>query len=200
VSFGLIIGGRVYRGSQGYAGELGHRPINDDGSRCLRCGRNGCLESTISASNIAADLGASEEDLPAAADFIFKKIGDEANSDEAPVYQRIAQATQRLAETVALLVDALDPEAVILAGSIGEQIHYNTGLLGTFRSTLESSQMGFASNIGILEPTLGAESAVRGAILRVLSERLVPWARHRLEAVASSATVAGRPKKEGRRR
>ena len=49
VGFGLILGGAQYRGSRGYAGELGHLLIEDDrslkeranGKPCLRCGRWG---------------------------------------------------------------------------------------------------------------------------------------------------------------
>src|SRR5262249_36512697 len=91
------------------------------------------------------------------------------------------------------------PDAILLAGSMGARIHDNTALLATFRSTLESSHMGFADNLSILEPALGAESAVRGAILRVLSERLVPWARRRLAAASTPATSAARSAKDDRR-
>ena len=191
VGFGLVIGGTVYRGSRGSAGELGHRPISNVGGPCLRCGRKGCLEVTISATSIATALGAPEDALPMAADFVFRRIAEERASGQSTAFDKVNEATRYLAETVALIVDTLDPDAIILAGSLGAQIHNNTALLATFRSALESSHMGFASNIGILEPTLGIDSVVRGAIFRVFSERLVPWVRSRL-ATATTPVTANR--------
>ena len=39
----LVIGGRLYRGARGFAGELGHVPVHPDGPACT-CGARGCLE------------------------------------------------------------------------------------------------------------------------------------------------------------
>ena len=52
---GIISGGRLFRGKQGFAGEVGHMTIDVHGPRC-RCGRRGCLElytSTCSLRDIA---------------------------------------------------------------------------------------------------------------------------------------------------
>ena len=40
---GIVHGGRVYRGSDSYAGEIGHLTIRPDGPECL-CGARGCFE------------------------------------------------------------------------------------------------------------------------------------------------------------
>jgi predicted NBD/HSP70 family sugar kinase len=42
VAGALIVDGRVFQGSHGLAGELGHIPVSLDGSVC-RCGATGCL-------------------------------------------------------------------------------------------------------------------------------------------------------------
>ena len=54
VGLGLILGGRLYGGVSGIAGEVGHIPIVDDGLIC-RCGNRGCLE-TIASPVAVADL------------------------------------------------------------------------------------------------------------------------------------------------
>jgi predicted NBD/HSP70 family sugar kinase len=201
IGFGLIVGGSVYRGSRGYAGELGHRLISDGVGSCPRCGRKGCLEFVISASGIAAAHGAPEDALPMAEDFVFRRMAEERAAGKNAVFEQVNEATQYLADTVALIVDTLDPDAVVLAGSLGARIHDNTALLATFRSTLESRHMGFADNIGILEPKLGIESAVRGAVLQVLSERLVQWARGRFAtATPAVANATAKPTRDARRR
>jgi glucokinase len=51
VGSGLIIDGRVWRGANGYAGELGHMTIDPDGIECA-CGNVGCVETVCSAPNI----------------------------------------------------------------------------------------------------------------------------------------------------
>jgi glucokinase len=53
VGGGIIIGGRVMRGSQGMAGELGHMTVVPNGNPC-GCGNSGCLEKHASATAISA--------------------------------------------------------------------------------------------------------------------------------------------------
>jgi len=43
IGAGVVIGGELYRGAFGGAGEVGHITIDPDGPRC-RCGEHGCLE------------------------------------------------------------------------------------------------------------------------------------------------------------
>ncbi len=54
IGAGLILNGRLYRGSAGLAGELGHVLVNPDGIVC-RCGNRGCLE-TIAATGALVDV------------------------------------------------------------------------------------------------------------------------------------------------
>ncbi len=49
---GLVLDGRLWRGSDGVAGEIGHIPVQPDGDRCL-CGQRGCLETVASGSGLA---------------------------------------------------------------------------------------------------------------------------------------------------
>jgi glucokinase len=49
VGGGLILGGRLWQGSQGTSGEIGHITLEPDGRKC-HCGNRGCLETLASAS------------------------------------------------------------------------------------------------------------------------------------------------------
>jgi glucokinase len=51
VGAGIILGGQMWRGATGFAGELGHMTINADGVECV-CGNIGCLETVASGPNI----------------------------------------------------------------------------------------------------------------------------------------------------
>jgi predicted NBD/HSP70 family sugar kinase len=190
VGFGLILGGKPYRGNRGYAGELGHLVIDDDhddrkrsktAGRCLRCGRVGCLEMRIGAVSLASEFGASEEDLIRAADFVLDRVNVTSAGCNSEERLRVGEAARLLGESVASIVDTLDPEVLILGGSLGGRIHDDTTLLKTFREGLEARMMGFANEIRIRQPKLQT-SAVQGAILRVLSERLFEWSRQKVAA------------------
>jgi glucokinase len=56
VGGGLILGGHLYFGHEGTAGEFGHQTIDPDGPRC-NCGNHGCLEAFARADAIAAACG-----------------------------------------------------------------------------------------------------------------------------------------------
>jgi predicted NBD/HSP70 family sugar kinase len=191
VGFGLILGGRPYRGSRGYAGELGHLQISDerdtkkrrkDERSCRRCGKVGCLEMRVGASWIAQELGAAgEDDFVRAADYVLERVNAQPVGHEHSDRTRVDDAARLLGESVASVVDILDPAALILGGSIGERLHDDTALLRAFREGLERRMMGFANEIEIRQPKLQT-SAVQGAALRVLSERLFEWAQHKVAA------------------
>src|SRR5918992_2858635 len=53
VGGGIVIDDRLYRGSMGNGGELGHVTIDCSGRRCHGCGRLGCLEAYVSGTSIA---------------------------------------------------------------------------------------------------------------------------------------------------
>jgi predicted NBD/HSP70 family sugar kinase len=199
VGFGLILAGRPYRGSRGYAGELGHLVIADDRSNkkrrkdelpCLRCGRPGCLETRVGGSWLAEEFGATEEDLLRADDYIFDHLDLKRVGYDSAERRRVEDAARLLGQCVASTVDTLDPAALILGGSIGGRIHDDTALLRAFREGLEGRMMGFAQEIEIRQPRLQT-SAVQGATLRVLSERLFPWARQKVAAAAKAAKDQG---------
>jgi len=187
VGFGLILAGRPYRGSRGYAGELGHLLIEEDrGARkrrkaegsCARCGRVGCLEMRVGASWLAEEFGARDDELIKADDYVLERVSGVGYDDDERL--RVDDAARLLGQSVASIVDTLDPAVLILGGSIGGRIHDDTALLRAFREGLDERMMGFAHEIEIRQPRLQT-SAVQGAILRVLSERLMDWAQQKAE-------------------
>lgn len=120
---GIVIGGQLIHGSDGFAGELGHTQIIPDGRPCA-CGRRGCLERYASAPGLvtttvqllqgtekpsslraAAELGLTGPQIAAAA-----RAGDEI------ARHAYALTGRYLAMGLANAVAITNPEAVILAG------------------------------------------------------------------------------------
>jgi predicted NBD/HSP70 family sugar kinase len=195
VGFGLILAGEPYRGSRGYAGELGHVLIDDERSTrrrrkeedyCPRCGMVGCLEMRIGADRIATEFGAQEEDLIRAADYVIDRVNVRCGGYNDDERLRVDDAARLLGQSVASMVVTLDPAALILGGTLGGRIHDDTALLRAFREGLEDRMMmGFAHEMEIRQPKLET-SAIQGASLRVLSERLFEWAQQKVAATAAT--------------
>jgi glucokinase len=130
---GLVLGGRLWRGARGVAGEIGHIPVDPAGAVCP-CGQRGCLELAASGSGLARSWagGDSVGDL-----FLAAGAGD----------QKALAVRDRLVEHVAaavrLLVLTVDPDRVVIGGglsSLGEE------LLGAVRAVLR----GWAADSGFL--------------------------------------------------
>lgn len=110
VGLGLVLDGRLYRGSAGGAGEFGHTKVMADGPVCA-CGGHGCLEALIGEPALCAQasavLGRTVELDEAAA---VARQGNQA------VQEIFAAAGRLLGTAVGNLVNLLNPKLVILAG------------------------------------------------------------------------------------
>jgi len=62
IGAGIISDGRIHRGAQGSAGDVGHIQISDDRSVVCRCGKTGCLEALAGGEAIARDGEAAARD------------------------------------------------------------------------------------------------------------------------------------------
>ncbi|MFD8786818.1 ROK family protein [Kitasatospora sp. NPDC059599] len=108
-----VLGGRVFAGSRGFAGELGHLVVRPGGDPCV-CGNHGCVETLASASAIArryrratGDAGASAEDVRA-----------RAVSGDRPAGRVWTEAVEALADGLAALTVLLDPERLVIGGGL----------------------------------------------------------------------------------
>lgn len=108
---GLILNGALYRGASGQAGEVGHWRVAEDGP--LIYGKRGSWEGFSSGAGIAA---LAHERFPATfpAGVPAVEIIARARAGEELAWEIIAQAAERLGQGIALLVDLLNPEVVIL--------------------------------------------------------------------------------------
>lgn len=107
VGGGLILGGRLYLGYSGTAGEFGHQTIDPDGPRC-NCGNYGCLEAFSAAHAIAAACGrpTAEESVAAA------KAGDER------ALRGLADAGRYLGIGASNVVVLLGVDRIVVGGGV----------------------------------------------------------------------------------
>jgi predicted NBD/HSP70 family sugar kinase len=117
---GLVLGGELWRGSRGTAGEIGHIPVDPTGPECP-CGQRGCLEMVASGSAIARQWP-TDDDRPASALFAAAASGDPA---AIAIKQRFVE---NVAAAVRVLVLTVDVDSVVIGGglsSLGTTLLYD---------------------------------------------------------------------------
>ncbi|MDU2121018.1 MAG: ROK family transcriptional regulator [Clostridium celatum] len=124
LGLGIIIDGKIHRGSNNAAGEMGHIKITIGGKRC-KCGSQGCLESYTSKNVLLEDFNEiSNEKLDDIEEFIslFQK-GDKITKEILERYFNI------LGVGIANLTMILDPSSIVLGGDINVLLKENIGFL-----------------------------------------------------------------------
>jgi glucokinase len=130
VGGGIVTDGKLYKGTHGMAGEVGHIMVEPDGFLCT-CGRKGCVERYASATGIVnmalefSKSAAGGEITPFAQ--IVRKSPDEVTSKM--VYEYVAKADaialkvhhkacDMLGRAVGTIIDILSPDRIILGGGV----------------------------------------------------------------------------------
>jgi fructokinase len=118
VGAGIAIDGRALVGANGIAGEWGHVPLpapRDDerpGPRCW-CGRDGCIETWLSGPALAADhRRATGEAIDTG------ELARRAAEGDARCAASLGRWLDRLARGLAMVIDVLDPDVVVLGGGL----------------------------------------------------------------------------------
>jgi predicted NBD/HSP70 family sugar kinase len=136
IGSGIIIGGRVYSGWSGLAGEIGHTVVIENGPLCA-CGKCGCLEAIASTHAIARRARAAwgtiapdatrgmapfPADSPSDAQLARQVLTAAAAGDRAAL-AIIAEPIHHLALAVANLTVVFDPQLVVLSGDVLPVVH-----------------------------------------------------------------------------
>lgn len=165
---GLVLGGKLWRGSRGAAGEIGHVPIDPNGLEC-RCGQRGCLETAASGSGVAR-MWPTDSDQPTTALFEAAASGDSA---AIAVRTRLVES---VASAVRMLVLTIDVDSVVLGGGVSTL----TDLLDDVRAVLArwEKSSAFLASIGLSGRVHGLPqgfpAAAVGAAM-VSSEKVANW-------------------------
>ena len=117
VGGGIVIGGELFRGVRGFAGEIGHVVVQPDGPRC-RCGARGCLEQIAGQEAIlrAAGLtGAVGTSLGQPGGSVAELLAM-ARDGEPDTLRAIESAGRALGIGLSATVNIVDPSTVVLGG------------------------------------------------------------------------------------
>jgi len=121
----LILDGHLWRGTSGFAGEIGHITIDPEGILCT-CGNVGCLETIASAPNIVRrtherllrDSTSSLSRLGLTKDFTAADIAHEANNGDDFALLMLERTGRSIGTAVATVINLLNIERIVLGGTI----------------------------------------------------------------------------------
>jgi glucokinase len=128
VGGGVVVDGRLLRGSSGVGGHVGHITIDPDGPPCI-CGNHGCLETLFSAKALESEaLAAARRGCASLVTPMFEggieltceRIFEAAGRGDAVASYILERAMHALSGALAGLVHVFDPEVVILGGQISK--------------------------------------------------------------------------------
>jgi glucokinase len=185
----IVTGGRLLRGPDGTAGELGHVLVDRDGPPC-GCGMRGHLEGIASGSGIARSARAAAErgESPALAELVRARGAafggrDVAAAEEAGDRAATAimtDARDAFAQSCVALANVFDPELIVVGGSVA--VGQGERLLGPARDAVARGAFRRpAARVRIVPAALGDDVGLVGAVVLV-AERLAE-----LEAGAPSS-------------
>jgi N-acetylglucosamine repressor len=122
VGAGIVIDGKLCRGSRGAAGEIGHLPVGGSTVRC-RCGQRGCLEALSSDYAVVRYIDealqrgeTSSLARPDTSSLTMNEVRDAAESGDVVAAKALEKAGHMLGVGIASLVNLLNPRLVILSG------------------------------------------------------------------------------------
>lgn len=185
IGAGIVINGAIYRGSSGNAGEIGHTIADPDGLPCW-CGARGCLETVASpralVNAVLADgvlrQALSITDTTPTAEVYGRIVAHSAAGDDR-TGQMLADAKRHFAAAVGNLVNTLDLDLVVLAGSgfAGVGHAYLEAVQGRLEETAFMREL---HPITVRLASVGSDTAALGAASVVMHRHLTP---HRSAAV-----------------
>jgi fructokinase len=152
-----VVQGRPLDGLNRLAGEWGHTPLpwmNPDefpGPKCW-CGHHGCLETFLSGPSLARDT-----DGPGHRD--AKQVEDRALAGDPAAQAALARYADRLARALAMIVNVVDPDVIVLGGGVSNFGHLYREVPGLMAPWI----FGDAKAVNLVRAKHGDSSGVFGA-------------------------------------
>ncbi|KAA5541259.1 ROK family protein [Adhaeribacter rhizoryzae] len=156
VGSGIVVNNRVLQGRQGIAGEWGHNFLDESGGPCY-CGRVGCVETVLSGPALQRYYASLSGEKLTLKEIVARS---EAGTD---VYaqQTVARLIEFFGRGLAVLVNILDPDAIVIGGGVGNiPLLYTEGV-----ASVKKYVFNLKPDILLLKPKLGDSAGVFGAAM-----------------------------------
>jgi predicted NBD/HSP70 family sugar kinase len=154
VGAGLVVGGRLHRGATGFAGELGHVHVRDDGPLCV-CGGRGCLNRLLGNALVEAVQPAYDRPLT------VRDVLDLAAAGEAGPRRVLGDLGRAIGRPLADFATLFNPAAVVVDRSLGPAV---VDVIAGIREMLDRfAAPAAASAVSVVAGALGDDADLLGA-------------------------------------
>ena len=168
---GVIMDGRLHRGLNKTAGEIGHMIVEIGGPRC-GCGNRGCLEAIASRSAISRDIAAAigkgkkskqiKRRLSDPASIKSSDISRALKQGDRDVEKIVKRAAVALGIAAVNIIHILNPEMIVLGGGVVEA--FGDHIVPPVRKTVKKKSLPLTGNLVQIVPAeLGDDASVLGA-------------------------------------
>ncbi|NMH64545.1 fructokinase [Shewanella salipaludis] len=157
---GIAINGKVHGGGNGIGGEWGHNPLPwmtaaEFNSTSCFCGNKDCIETFISGTGFVRDYNAATgQALTSGADIMAL-----AATGDAAANQAFERYMDRLARSLAHVINMLDPDAIVLGGGMSNI----DAIYPRLPDLLSKYVLGGECRTPVVQNLYGCSSGVRGA-------------------------------------
>jgi glucokinase-like ROK family protein len=176
---GVLIGGKLFRGSHGYATEIGHMVLDPNGELC-GCGNRGCLETMVGSHSMVRRVRQTltqpgqPSRLPMAGQSLVQITVDQvieaARQGDPTALAALQEVGKYLGIGIVNLMNIFNPELVVLGGSLNLA---NEILLPIVGQMISTRALGIVSeDVKIIPSAHGAEACAMGAVALVLNDTL----------------------------
>ncbi|QNE78795.1 ROK family protein [Streptomyces finlayi] len=165
IGAGVVVGGEVYRGIDGGAGDIGHIRLHDRPDALCMCGSYGCLAAVASGRSIAQRLTAAG--VPTASG---SGVRDHLAAGQPDAVRFAREAGQRVGEVLVTVVTLLNPGVLVLAGDLA-----GTPFLTGVRELLYQRALPrTTAHLSVTVSALGEHAALTGAAIMVVDRLYAP--------------------------
>jgi predicted NBD/HSP70 family sugar kinase len=178
IGAGLISGGRLHRGAQGCAGDVGHIAVAQTTDVVCRCGKIGCLEALAGGAALSrrATMAARAGHSPflAAANSTgsldVTDIGLAASHGDPVSLELLMDSAALVGESLARIVNFFNPALILIGGRVADT---GDAYLAAVRQAVFNRSLPLATrNLQIVRSPNGEEVGLRGAAFMVIDELL----------------------------
>ncbi len=172
---GIVLGGSIYRGSHGFAAEIGHSIIDLTGAVRCACGTTGCVEPLVNAASLVVQAkqrmeeGAESVLAELTGPLTARAVGEAAAAGDQLARSVTADVGRTLGVLLTNIVAYLDPDVIVIGG----------GVAAAGSSLMDAANAEFAAKTAIYQGVatrivmaeLGDTAGVVGAALLAASAR-----------------------------
>jgi glucokinase-like ROK family protein len=177
IGCGIVVGGEIFRGVDGCAGDIGHIRVADDGPVCA-CGNVGCLEALAGGAALAREARAAAESDRSQT--LARMLGEQGELTAIDVGRAVAEGDaaalvilrdcgRRVGEVLASLVSFFNPGMIVIGGRVAGLGH---ALLAEIRGVTYRRSLPLATrHLPVVVSELGDDSGPIGAA-RLVSDAI----------------------------